>query len=151
MAKRFIMVMLLLLTTAGCAGYRSTADTNPAFSAHNVRHYDVEVNWRAEQAPDGVIRLQGTVTNARYYHLQDLELNARLVDQKGKVVARDNFADFPVYLPPGKTEPFRMEFRVPPGTQPDKLRFSYYYWLAEGAPAYRNIEEPKFGGFISPL
>lgn len=150
MAKRLILAALLLLTMAGCAGYRSELDVNPPFTAHYFRHHDVGINWRAEQS-DGVVRVSGTVTNLRYLFLQDLELSGRLMNEHGKLVARDSFSDFPNYLPPGKTEPFSLEFHVPPGTKAEKIHFSYYYWLVEAPPAFRGYDDaPHFGGFVSP-
>ena len=150
MAKRFMLAALLLLAAAGCAGYRSEMDNNPAFADHYYRRYDLEVDWRSAQKDD-TVRLFGTVGNLRSFFLQDLQLNARLLNEQGKVIAKGSYTDFPNYLPPGKTEPFRMELRVPPGEQAYRLHFSYYYWLVEAPPEFRGYDDaPHFGGFVSP-
>ena len=150
MARLFMLAALLLLTTAGCAGYHKELDSNPAFSAHHFRYYDLEVDWQAERS-DGAIRLSGTVSNLRSYFLQDLELTARLVNKQGKVFARESYADFPNYLPPGKAESFRLEIRIPAGMEAEQVHFSYYYWLAEAPPVFRGHGDvPYFGNFVSP-
>jgi hypothetical protein len=150
MAKRFVLAALLLLATMGCAGYHKELDLNPAFSAHHFSYYDLGINWRAEQNGD-TIRLSGTLANLRSSVLQDIELSARLVDKQGKVFARGSYTDFPPYLPPGKSEPFRLEFRIPPGMKAEQVRFSYYYFLAEDPLDFRGFDQaPHFGGFVSP-
>lgn len=150
MTKHFLLAALLLLTTMGCAGYHKELDSNPAYSAHRFRYYDLQVDWRAVR-DDGTIRLSGTVSNMRSFFLQDLELTARLVNEKGRVIARESYSDFPHYIPPGRSEPFRLEFHIPPGTQTDRVHFSYYYFLVEAAPEFRGRDDnPHFGGFVSP-
>lgn len=150
MAQRFMLVALLLLVTAGCATYHKELDGNPPFSAHRFSSYDLEVAWRTEQSGDA-IKLAGTVTNHRTYFLRDLELTARLVDNEGKVIARETFTDFSTYLPSGKSEPFRMELRLPSGGRVERIHFSYVYWLAEAPPAFRGYDDkPYFGSFTSP-
>jgi hypothetical protein len=150
MAHRVIIWALLLLTAAGCAGYRKELDGNPPFTAHRFRSYDLEVAWQTEQSGNA-INLAGTVTNLRSYFLHDLELTARLVGREGKLLARETYTGFPTYLPPGKDAPFRMEFRVPPGGEVERVRFSYVYWLTEPPPSFRGYDDtPYFGSFVSP-
>ena len=149
MTKRLIVAALLLLTVAGCAGYRKELDVNPPFAPHRFRSYDLEVIWQAEQGADG-IHLAGTVVNRRDYFLHDLELTARLLDREGKVLARETYTAFPTYIPPGTDAPFRMKLRTPPG-KVERVRFSYVYWLTEAPPAFRGYDDvPYFGSFVSP-
>lgn len=151
MAKTIVILTLLLLSCSGCATYHKEIDTNPPYSPHHFSYHDLDITWQAERSGD-VIAISGTVRNIRSYYLQDLELTVRLVNEKGKVIARDTYVDFPNYLPPDKTAPFHMKFALSPGTQANRLHFSYVYWLAEGAPAFRVYEDvPHFGQFASPL
>lgn len=149
-----VLIAVLLLATAACSGYRKEFDANPPYAPHYFRNFDVEVAWQAERTGQEV-RLAGAVTNHRYAYLRDLELTARLLDEKGGVLARESVADFPTYVPPGQAAPFRMNLRLPPGTAPARLRFGYTYWLAEEPPAvrgyggYENV--PHFGNFDAPL
>jgi starvation-inducible outer membrane lipoprotein len=151
MSLRLMLAALLMVATAACSTYHKEIDGNPPFAPHHFRYYDLEVAWQSEQTGQG-IRLTGTVTNHRSYYLRDLELTARLVDSHGKVLSRETFSDFPVYLSTGKTEPFRLEIRVPSGTAPERVRFTYVYWLTEEPPAFRGYDDvPYFGNFDSPL
>ncbi len=127
MSRPLLLAAFLLLVLSGCAGYPKVQDSNPPFSEHHYRYYDLDVQWRAEGS-DGLLRLTGTVRNLRDLYLQDLELSARLVNREGKVIARDFFPDFPNYIPPGTTEPFHLQFRVPPGEEAKEVRFRYYYF-----------------------
>lgn len=150
MWKPLLLAAVLLVALSGCAGYPKVQDSNPPFAEHHYRYYDLEVQWRAERT-DGSLRLTGTVRNLRDLYLQDLELNARLVSRQGKVIARDSFTDFPIYIPPGTAEPFRLQFRIPPGEEAKEVRFSYYYFGVEAPPAFGVQDNvPHFGGFVSP-
>ncbi len=145
-----LLSSLLVLAVTACTPYGRELDFNPPFTPHRFRSFDVEVNWRTERT-DSLVRVEGTVTNRRSFYLQYLETTVRLLDDKGRLLGRESFTDFPTYLPPGKTEPFRMEFRLPPGAAPARLGFTYTYWLAEEPPAFRvNGDVPHFGHFESP-
>ncbi|HEY4744148.1 MAG TPA: hypothetical protein VIH45_05770 [Desulfuromonadaceae bacterium] len=146
-----LAAVLAVAFTAGCTLYHKELDTNPAYSDHQFRYYDLEIAWRAEQT-DGTLRLTGTVNNLRSDYLWDMELTSRLVGRDGKVFARQTYADFPTYLAPGKPESFRMEFRLVPGTQPERIHFTYNYWPVEAAPRFRgNVgDTPVFGSFDAP-
>jgi hypothetical protein len=151
MALRLILVTLLLLATAACSAYHKELDGNPPFASHHYRYHDLDVVWQSEQTGDG-IRVTGTVTNRRNHYLRDLELTVRLLDSWGAFLAKNIAADFPTYVPPGKTVPFRMEFPLSPGAAPEWVRFTYVYWLAEEPPGFRGYDEvPYFGNFNSPL
>ena len=114
----------------------------------------MEVAWQAARTGRD-ISLSGTVTNLRYAYMRDLELTTRLLDEKGGVLARETLADFPTYIPSGQAAPFHMKLRLPDGTAPTRLRFSYTYWLAEEPPAFRGYggyeDIPHFGYFYAPL
>lgn len=147
---RCIVAILLVLTVAGCVGYHKELDNNPPYSAHRFRYYDLEIDWRTEHQGDGTLLLTGTVNDLRSDYLWDMELTARIVDRQGKVLSRHTFTDFPTYLAPGKPEPFRMEFTLAPGVQPERIHFSYYYWPFEAPPYFRGDKNaPSFGGFES--
>lgn len=151
MVKRFLVTALLLLATAACSSYHKEIDGNPPFAPHHFRYYDVEIAWRAEPTNDGVL-LTGTVTNRRDYYLRDLELAARLMNERGVVLARADYAAFPHLIPPGNVAPFEMELRLPPNTRSEQVRFTYVYWLTEAAPELRGAEDvPHFGSFDAPL
>lgn len=151
MVRRFMIIALFVLTATACTLYRKELDTNPPFAPHHFRYFDLQVDWRAERTATGV-RLSGTVTNRRDYYLRFLELTARLLDEKGTIVARGTFSDFPTYLPPGKSEPFRLELPLPAGSTAERVHFTYVYWLVEAPPAFRGeSDKPDFGSFESPL
>jgi len=149
MIKQCALVLLLLLATAACSVYHKELDKNPSFSPHHFSYYDVEIAWQAERTGQRV-SLAGTVTNRRSYYLRDLELTVRLTDERRKILARETYADFPTYIPPGRSEPFRMEFRPSPDFAPTHVRFTYIYWLAEEPPAFTQYRDvPYFGNFES--
>ncbi len=151
MPRIFLLATLLLLLATACSTYRKELDSNPPFSSHRFRAYDLEISWQAEKTADGV-RLVGAVTNRRSYYLHDLELTARLADERGRIVARETYADFPNFIPPGKTEAFQLELHPAPGSAPQQVRFTYVYWLAEEPPAFRGYGDvPTFGNFNSSL
>lgn len=154
MRVRTFIAVLLLLTTAACSSYRKEFDTNPSYAPHYFRNNGVEVAWQAERAGQE-IHLSGTVTNHRYAYLRDLELKARILGEKGAVLARETLLDFPTYIPTGKAEPFHMILRLQAGTIPERLRFNYTFWLAEEPPAVRGYggydDVPHFGNFDAPL
>lgn len=154
MRIRSIIAMLLMLATAACSTYPREFDTNPPFAPHYYRNFDVEVAWQAERTGQE-IRVSGTVTNHRYAYLRDLELKARLLDEKGNILARETVADFPTYIPPGKDVPFQMDLKLSGKTSPARLRFNYTYFLAEEPPAFRGYggyeDIPHFGNFDAPL
>lgn len=154
MRIRSIIAMLLMLATAACSTYPREFDTNPPFAPHYYRNFDVEVAWQAERTGQE-IRVSGTVTNHRYAYLRDLELKARLLDEKGNILARETVADFPTYIPPGKDAPFQMDLKLSGKTSPARLRFNYTYFLAEEPPAFRGYggyeDIPHFGNFDAPL
>jgi hypothetical protein len=151
MALRLMLVSLLLLATAACSAYHKELDDNPPFTSHHYRYYDLDVVWQSERTDEG-IRVTGKVTNRRDYYLRDLELTVRLLDSQGVFLAKNIAADFPTYIPPGETVPFRMELSLSPGTAPEWVRFTYVYWLAEEPPGFRGYDEvPYFGNFNSPL
>jgi len=154
MRVRSIIVVLLMLATAGCSVHRREFDSNPPFSSHYYRSFDVEVAWQAERSGQDV-RISGTVTNHRYAFLRDLELKGRLLDAGGKTLAGETIADFPTYIPSGKSEPFQMNLRLPEGSTPVRLRFNYTYLLAEEPPAVKGYGGydgiPHFGTFDAPL
>ena len=154
MRRRSIIAILLLLATAACSTYRKEFDANPPYAPHHYRNIDVEVAWQTERTGQD-IRLSGAVTNHRYAYMRDLELTARLLDEKGGVLARETLTDFPTYIPSGKSAPFQMKLRLPDGTAPARLRFSYTYFLAEEPPAARGYggyeEIPHFGNVDAPL
>jgi len=154
MRGRSIVAIMLVLATAACSTYRREFDANPPFASHYYRSFDVEVAWQAERTGQDV-QLSGAVTNRRYAYLRDLELTVRVVDEKGKVLARKKIHDFPTYIPSGKTAPFRVNLNLPEGTTPARLRFNYAYLLAEEPPAaggysgYKHV--PHFRNFDAPL
>ncbi len=154
MRMRSIMTFLLLLATASCSTYRKEFDANPPFAPHYFRNIDVEVAWQSQRTGQEM-RLSGAVTNRRYAYLRDLELTVWLLDEKGGVVARETRVDFPTYIPSGKSAPFQLNLRLPAGTSPARLRFSYTYFLAEEPPAVRGYggyeDVPHFGNFDAPL
>lgn len=149
MLKRLLWLALLLLAIAGCSAYHKELDSNPAFSSHRFSYYDVEVAWRSA-AHENTFLVTGTVSNLRSYYLRDFEITARLVDQQGNIYGRQTYADFPTYISPGRTEPFKMAFHTPSGTKIKQIHFSYYYWLTEAAPQFRGNEDvPTFGSFTA--
>lgn len=154
MRVRSIIAILFMVATAACGVYRRESDSNPPFSSHYYRSFDVEVAWQAERTGRDV-RLSGTVTNHRYVFLRDLELKARLIDAEGKILARETIDDFPTYIPSGKSVPFQMNLTLPEGSTPVRLRFNYTYILAEEPPAVRGYggydDIPHFGTFDAPL
>lgn len=154
MRVRSIIVILLMLATAACSTYRTEFDANPPFAPHYYRNFDVEVAWQAERTGQEV-RLLGTVTNHRYAYLRNLELTARLLDEKGNILAMETDGDFPTYIPAGKAAPFQMNLRLSNGTTPARFRFNYTYLLAEEPPAFRGYggyeDIPHFGNFDAPL
>ncbi|HEY3307236.1 MAG TPA: hypothetical protein VGJ93_02165 [Desulfuromonadaceae bacterium] len=154
MRVRWSIAILMLLATAACSTYRREFDANPPYAHHYFRNIDGEVAWQAERTGQG-IRLSGTVTNHRYAFMRDLELTARLLDEKGGVLNKETLSDFPTFIPSGKAAPFHMNLRLPDGTAPARLRFSYTYWLAEEPPAFRGYggyeDIPHFGNFDAPL
>jgi hypothetical protein len=152
MAKQFLVMMLLLCATAGCSTLSSRqVDNNPPFAAHRFLYENLEIDWQSEQIKGG-IRIAGTVRNLRKYYLQDLQLFVRLMDEQGKVIARKSYAGFPDYLPPGKDEPFQLEFRLPPGARAELIHFGYFFLLTQGDEDYRVYEgTPVSGKFASPL
>ncbi len=154
MRIRSIIVILLMLATAACSAYRRELDSNPPFSSHHYRSFDVAVAWQAERAGQDV-RLSGTVTNNRFGFMRDLELKARILDAEGKTLARETIADFPAYIPSGKSESFNMNLTLPDGRTPVRLRFNYTYNLVEEPPAvggYAGYDHiPRFGTFDAPL
>lgn len=152
---KVLPIILLLLATAACSTYRPEFDANPSFAPHYFRNLDVEITWQTERKGQE-IRLSGAVTNHRPTYMRDLELTIRLLDEKGSVLARALFADFPTYITTGTAAPFQISFRLPDGTVPSRLRFRYAYQLAEEEPSpvtgfsgYENI--PYFGNFDAPL
>ncbi len=151
MVKRFLVTIMLLLATTACTRYHKEIDGNPPFAPHHFRYYDVEIAWRAEPTNDG-FRLTGTVTNRRDYYLRDLELAARLMNERGVILTRADYAAFPHLIPPGDVAPFEMQLRLPPNTRSEQVRFTYVYWLTEAAPELRGAEDvPHFGSFDAPL
>ena len=151
---RYAVIILLLLATAACSTYRPEFDANPPYAAHFFRNRDVGVVWQA-QAAGQEIRLSGTITNHRYAYMRDLELTARLLGEKGGVLARETLIDFPTYIPSGQSAPFQIRLHLPEGASPVRLRFNYTYWLAEEPPAVRGYggydDVPHFGRFEAPL
>lgn len=154
MRARSIFAILLLLATVACSTYQRGFDANPPFAPHYFRNFDVEVSWQAERTGQE-IRLSGTATNYRYAYLRDLELTARILDEKGNVLARKTLTDFPTYIPPGKGAPFKMNLGLPEGTAPARVRFNYTYFLSEEPPRIRGYggyeDIPHFGNFDAPL
>lgn len=151
MTRQLAVILLLLLSCAGCAIPHKEIDNNPPFSAHYFRYHDLDIKWQAERNAGG-ISITGTVHNVRSYYLQDLELTGRLLNDQGRVVVRETYADFPDYLPPDTSVPFHLEFRLSPGTRAERIHFSYVYLLAEPVPPFRVDEDvPHFGTFVSPL
>ena len=154
MRMRSIIAILLLLATTSCSTYRKEFDANPPLAPHYFRNIDVEVAWQSQRTGQEM-RLSGAVTNRRYAYLRDLELTVWLLDEKGGVVARETRVDFPTYIPSGKSAPFQLNLRLPAGTSPARLRFSYTYFLAEEPPAVRGYggyeDVPHFGNFDAPL
>ena len=159
MRARIIVAVLIAMATAACSTHRIEFDANPSYAPHYFRKSDLEVAWQAERTGQD-IHLSGTVTNRRYGYLRDLELTARVLDEKGRVLAKESFADFPSYIPSGKGEPFHLAFHLPAGTSPTRLRFNYTYWLTEEPPAFMGYggysddgydDTPHFGNFDAPL
>lgn len=150
MPLRLMVGALLLLISTACSTYHREMDRNPPFAPHHFRSYDLEVEWQSSQTGNGIL-LTGTVTNHRAFYLRDLELTVRIVDSRGKILARQTFTDFPIYIPSEKSEPFRMDMAVPSGTAPERVRFTYTYWLTEEPPAFRGYDDtPYFGSFDAP-
>lgn len=151
---RFIAVALLVLTTAACSTYHREFDANLPFEPHYYRSLDLEVTWQSEQAGQD-LRLLGTVTNRRYAFLRDLELTVRILDKKGDTLAKETVDTFPVYVPPGKSASFKMNFKLPQGAVPTRLHLNYLYFLREEPPIFRGDgaldEAPHFGSFDASL
>ena len=151
MSKNILISLVFLLAATGCAVNHKELDSNPPFSAHRYSNDDLEITWRTENI-DGNIRLTGAARNHSNYYFQDLELIARVMDSRGKVIAKESYLKFPDYLPPGKSEPFQLDFHLPPGNRVERILFSYLYWLAgsEGAAALRVYEDvPRSGTILS--
>ncbi len=149
MAKRFLVALLLIFCT-GCSCME--IDRNPPFSSHHFRSGDLEITWQAKREAEAV-SVTGTVRDIRSYYLQDLELTVRLLNGKGKVIARGTYADFPDYLAPGKDAPFHLKLSIPSGEEAEHVHFSYLFWLAQGAPPALRVYEkvPISGNFASPM
>ncbi|MCM2356976.1 MAG: hypothetical protein NDI77_02425 [Geobacteraceae bacterium] len=152
MTGKIIAGAVILLLLAACATPRKELDTNPPFSSHYYRYYDLEILWKSART-DNVISIEGTVRNLRYYYLRDLELTASLLDDKGEVVAKETFASFPTLLDTSGSERFRLELRLKPGEAPRRIRFSYTYQLADTyqLPGYPRGDVPRFNSFESNL
>ena len=151
MGKRFVVILMILCATAGCTLSRKQLDQNPPFAAHRFLYENLEITWQSVRSDSGVL-ISGTVRNLRSYYLQDLLLIVRLLDEQGNVLARQSYAGFPDYLPPGENEPFQLSFRPPPGTRPELVHFGYFFWLTEGDASYKVYEgTPVSGTFASPL
>jgi hypothetical protein len=146
MYKKFIFSLVLLLTASGCSIYHEKLDSNLPFSAHHYSNGDLEITWLAERS-DSNIRLTGEVRNLRSYYYQDFELIARLMDASGKIISRKSFTHFPDYLPSSKSEPFQLDFHLPPGTRVEQILYRYFYWLDQGGPA---LDIPQSGMILSP-
>ena len=151
MAKQFLILLIMLVTCSGCSSYHKEIDSNPPYSAHHFHYFDLEIDWQAQKTDSGV-RISGTIHNLRAYYLQDLELNVRVLNRSGKVIARGTFADFPNYVDPGTSVPFQLDIPSPPGAKAERVHFGYLYWLVEAAPEFRREDEvPHFGAFTAPL
>lgn len=154
MKVRLSIVILLMLVTAACSAYRREFDTNPPFGSHFYRSFDVEVAWQTEQTGSNLL-LSGTVANRRYAYLRDLELTAKVLDEKGNTLFKEVVDNFPTYIPPGKSASFRMQLKLPEGTIPARLHVNYIYFLREQTPVFRGDEglddTPHFGSFDAPL
>lgn len=152
MIRKIIPVAVLLLLVAACATPRKELDTNPPFSSHRYRYYDLEILWKSART-NNIVSIEGQVKNLRSYYLRNLELTASLLDEKGEVLARETFASFPHLLDIAGTETFRMELRLKAGEEPKRLRFSYTYRLADAyqSPGYARDDVPRFNSFESNL
>lgn len=154
MRVQTIIVILLLLATTACSTYQKQFDSNPPFAPHYFQELYVKLAWQSERNGQEIL-LSGTVTNLGDAYLRDFQLTARLLGEKGGVLARETVADFATYIPSGQAEPFRMNLRFPAGTFPARLRFNYTYWLAEEPPAFRGYggyeDIPHFGNLDAPL
>ena len=154
MRLRSITFFLLLLATAACSANRIEFDANPPYAPHFYRKFDVEVTWQASRTGRD-ISLTGTVTNLRDQFMCELDLTARLLNEKGDVLAEETFTGFPRFIPSGKAAPFNMKIRLPEGSAPARLRLSYAYWLADEPPSFLGYagygDIPHFGNFYAPL
>lgn len=153
MRRKSISALLLILSyLVACAGPMKELDANPPYSPHQYRYYDLELDWKSERTDD-LVRIEGKLSNLRYYFLRDLELTASLLDEKGKVVARESVTAFPTYLRTNETVPFRLELRLKPGQALRRIRFSYTYQLADTyqSNGYRRDDVPHFNSFESEL
>jgi hypothetical protein len=151
MRVRTIIVILLLLATAGCSAYRTQFDSNPPFAPHYIQKPYVKLAWQSERNGQHIM-VSGTVTNTGDPFLHDFELTVRLLDEKGGALAKESATDFSTYIPSGQAEPFRFDLRIPAGTAPARLHFNYTYWLTEAPPAFRGYDDiPHFGTMDGPL
>jgi hypothetical protein len=154
MTRRSIIAILLLVATAACSASRKEYDTNPSYSPHFFRKYDLGLTWQAERK-DHEIVLLGTVVNRRSMYMRDLELTVRLLNDKGEILAMETVAEFPTFMPTGEGAPFHLNLRFPEGTAPARLRFGYTYWLTEQPPALKGYggheDIPHFGNLDAPL
>lgn len=128
MLKTILLVAGVLFLLSACAAQHATLDTNPAFSSHRYSSHELEVVWKSEKTETG-IRIDGTVKNVRVdYPYNSLVLIAKLLDEKGNVLAKGN------HLFPDRfvgSEPFSIDI---PTVQSDRLKrisFTYSYGTVE--------------------
>ncbi len=128
MVRIYLSAVLLFLLTA-CAIPQKQIDGNPAFSPHQYKSADMDINWKSERV-DNALHIIGTVTNVREnYVYENLELEATLLDSRGNVIAKYTYNFVPLKLK--GSESFKMTIPIENNQQPESINFNYRYGIDE--------------------
>lgn len=148
MAKLLILMLSLAIGACSLPG-KTVTPLSPQSGSY--RAHDVEITWSAKMAA-GAVRIEGTVKNLRIYLLRDFELEVRLLDEAGNVIAKGSTPSAPNMVDAGESVPYSVVLR-PKGDEVKQAEFTYTYFLAQSPPAIGSTDEtvPRTSSFRTPL
>lgn len=129
MLRNIFVATAIILSLSACAISQKQLDSNPAYSSHQYSSSDMDISWKSEKS-DNALRIDGVVTNVRTnYAYENLELDATLIDDQGKVLAKQTYSFTPLKLK--GSEPFKMIIPLESSLQPERIKFNYKYGVDE--------------------
>ena len=129
MVKRFLVLVLMLALTGGCAPYRDIYGEELDSLPFHYSQFDLRLAWNITVAgPETLI--EGVVKNVRYAEVDGVEIWVSALDARGGTVARSASFVIPRQLKEDDIAPFsvKLPLAAEPGT---KLLFTYRYHAHE--------------------
>jgi hypothetical protein len=118
----------------------------PGNCPSSYKSYDLSFCWKIERGVDR-FTIEGFATNTRFSYIEDLEVRAGLLDDRGKTVGESTAFLIPRQIPMDDTGSFTLTIPISAAGKPAKIKFFYRYRLTR----VDDGKTAQFNSFVTDL